>query len=163
MWCGWLGAAAALWLSARAGEWGLLSAWTWTLLAICVAFHWAPVTLSYTMESSYSLGLLVALLLAVWESFRAMLPFWLAGKMTQDLGRVWLAAGLLTVAVETLTPSALPWKFGYTQIDWLWTVQAVDLFGSEWSSLMYFAHAGAILTLCVAAREGTDRLAKFRA
>jgi apolipoprotein N-acyltransferase len=156
VWCGWLGAAGALWLATTAGRWGVLSAWAWSLLAICLAFHWAPATLAYSMKSSDQVGLLVAMVLATWESFRAMLPFWLAGKITKNLATVWAPAAALTVLVETLIPSVFPWKFGYAQIDWLWTVQAVDVFGPEWSSFMYFAHAGAVLTVICTAQRATD-------
>ncbi len=146
--CGWIGGAAALMLSWRLRGWAALG-WTglWAVIAIAIAFHWSPGVLAYTMDSSYSLGVLVFVPLVAWDALRSLLPVWLAGRLAASASSAWLPAGLAAVVIETLLPSVFPWRWGYSQIEWPWTLQAVDLLGPEWSTFMFFAHTGAILAL----------------
>jgi apolipoprotein N-acyltransferase len=160
VWCGWLGAAAALCLACRRSAWpGFFWSSGWALLAVGIAFHWSPDVLAYTMNSGYALGLLVFVPLVLWDATRLMLPIWLAGRLAGSTATSWLPAALLAVAFEVALPCVFPWRWGYSQVAWPWTLQAVDLFGPQWSTFMFFAHAGAILalgqTLYVSLRSGS--------
>ena len=88
---------------------------------------------------------------------RLVLPFWLASRGARDAASMWWLAGLWAVVLEAIVPSVFPWRLGYFQIAWPWTVQAVDLLGPGWATWMAFAHAGALVllgqTLCAAVRE----------
>ncbi|HEX7380395.1 MAG TPA: apolipoprotein N-acyltransferase [Pirellulales bacterium] len=168
VWCGWLGVAGALALAVslppRAGM-----AWMLALygMAVTAAFHWAPSVLAQTMRAGYGWGAAVFVPLVLWEAARAALPFWLAARIVLGqplfngltrsqlrpdaqlpLTAAWWPAALAAVVLESVTPSVFPWRFGQMQIAWPLTIQAVDLFGAQWSTVMEFAHAGAVL--CVA-------------
>lgn len=146
--CAWLGVAAALVIVTRVeGRARFFWIEAVTLIATAIAFHWSPEVFAETMDSSYAVGVAMFLPFLVWDATRAALPFWFAGIFARTPQSAWLPAGLLAVVLEAVVPSVFPWRFGYTQIAWPWTLQAVDLFGPGWSTLMVFAHAGAILFL----------------
>jgi apolipoprotein N-acyltransferase len=148
VWCGWLGAAAALLLASRLPGWsGFCWSSCWALLAVVIAFHWSPRVLAYTMNSSYALGMLVFVPLVLWDATRSVLPIWVAGRLAGSAAAAWLPAALLAVVLEVALPCVFPWCWGYSQVAWPWTLQAVDLFGPQWSTFIFFAHAGAILAL----------------
>jgi apolipoprotein N-acyltransferase len=148
VWCGWLGTAAALLLTTHMNGWvAFCCTASWSFIAIATAFHWAPDVLAYMMKSSYSLGVLTFVPLVMWEGARVTLTYALAGRLASNASSLWLPAGLLAVIVESIFPSLFPWKLGYCQIAWPWTIQAVDVFGPEWSTFMVFAYAGAILSV----------------
>ena len=148
VWCEWLGIAAALELTRRTrGFRGLAILAAWSTLAIAAAFHWSPRVLAYTIDSSYGVGLLVFVPLVVWDAARVALPFWVAVRFARQSRHLWLVAGLLTVVVESVVPSVFPFRLGYTQIHWPLLIQASDIFGPEWPTLVLFAAAGGILTV----------------
>jgi apolipoprotein N-acyltransferase len=148
VWCGWLGIAGALWLATNlTGRGALCCTAGWTFVAIAVAFYWSPEVLAYTMDSGYPLGVAVFVPLALWDVCRATLPIWLAGRVARNPAEAWLPAGMAAVILEFFVPTIFPWRWGYSQVAWPWTIQAVDIFGAEWSTFMVFAYAGAILSL----------------
>jgi apolipoprotein N-acyltransferase len=116
-------------------------------LAVVAAFYWSPKVLAYTMDSSYRLGLLVFVPLALWDATRIALPFLFAAKFARDSNCLWLIAGLFAVVLESVVPSVFPFRLGYTQIHWAWMIQASDLFGPEWPTLALFAMGGAIMAM----------------
>ena len=150
-WCRLDGSGAALGAVFCLGGCGPGPALGWTslcaVIAIAIAFHWSPEVLAYTMESSYRLGVLVFVPLVLWDALRSMLPIWLAGRLAATTQGSWLPAAIAAVVVETVLPSVFPWRWGYMQVAWPWTLQAVDLFGPEWSTFMFFAHTGAMLAI----------------
>lgn len=152
--CGWLGIAGALMLVTRL-PWraGLVCTTAIFVLAISAAFHWAPHALAQSMQSGDGLGLAVFVPLLLWEAARASLPFWLAARLGLQAAAAWLPAALIAVAFESLLPTVFPWRFGYAQIAWPVTIQSVDLFGSEGSTIIEFAHAGTIVCLGTAIVE----------
>lgn len=114
-------------------------------VAIVIAFYWAPGALANQMHRGYIAGLLAFLPLLALDAMRAALPFWIAARWGKHRTAAWFPAGLCAVVSEALFPSVFPWRFGYMQLAWSWTIQAADLFGSSWVSFMLFAHAGALL------------------
>ncbi len=114
---------------------------------MALAFHWSPSVLAYTMDSSYGLGLAVFLPLVLWDALRAALPVWLAGRLATTAAGTWLPAALGAVVVESVLPTVFPWRWGYMQVAWPWTLQAVDLLGPEWSTFSFFAHAGRLVAI----------------
>jgi apolipoprotein N-acyltransferase len=148
VWCGWVGAALALSSASRRSGWAAFC-WTgcWALLAIAIAFHWSPAVLAYTMDSSYQMGLLVFIPLVLWDAARSMLPFWLATRLSGRASTSWLPAAVIAVITEVTLPCVFPWRWGYSQVEWPCTLQAVDLFGPEWSTFMFFAYAGAMISI----------------
>ncbi|HET6880949.1 MAG TPA: apolipoprotein N-acyltransferase [Pirellulales bacterium] len=186
VWCGWLGLAAALTLAVRL-PWraGLVCTLTACAIAIILAFYWAPQVLAQTMHAPYGWGVVVFVPLAVWESARAALPFWLAARMAHGsparadggpalasslvppyalsaASMAWLPAALVAVVLESVLPSVFPWRFGQMQVAWPVTIQAVDLLGTEWATVMQFAHAGAVLCVTAASVDAL-RFRRLRA
>jgi apolipoprotein N-acyltransferase len=154
VWCGWLAMAAALLLVPHLrGWWGE----TWSLaaatLAIAIAFHWSPKVLAYAMNTNFEIGLLIAAPIMLWDAARLVVPLWFAARVQPDPLRAWLPAGLFAAGLEALLPAVFPWKFGYSQAAWTPLVQSVDLFGPEFATLVFYAHAGAIVWLVQAARR----------
>ncbi|MCE9632368.1 MAG: apolipoprotein N-acyltransferase [Planctomycetia bacterium] len=163
VWCGWIGVSAALLLVMQIrGWWGE----AWTLVgaatALTIAFHWTPEVLAYAMNTGYPGGLLFAAPIVLWDAVRLALPFWFAARVTNDPLAAWWPAGLAAAATEAFMPAVFPWKLGYSQIAWPFLVQSADLFGAEFSTLVFFAHAGAIAWL-VAVLTGRDRLGRTAA
>lgn len=151
VWCGWLGVAAALAITTRL-PWlaGLRFNFAWSCLALAVAFYWAPHALAQTMRASSAWGIAVFAPLVLWEAVRAALPFWLAVRLGVKATTAWFPAALIAVVLESVLPGVFPWRFGYVQVAWPLTIQTVDLFGTEWATLMVFAHAGVIVWLSAA-------------
>lgn len=144
----WIGLAAGLallpMLRGWRGEFWTLAAAT---AAIATAFHWAPKVLAYSMDTSLGVALLISIPIILWDACRLALPFWTAARLTSDPRSAWLPAALAACAVEAIMPGVFPWKLGYSQIAWPALVQAVDLFGPEWSTFVVFAHAGLLVWL----------------
>jgi apolipoprotein N-acyltransferase len=152
VWCEWVGVAAALLAIGHVRGWrGELWALATATAALAIAFHWTPEVLAYAMNSERSLGLLVAVPLVLWDATRLVLPFWFAARVAADPLRAWLPAGVLAAALEGFVPSVFPWKLGYSQIAWPPLVQAADLFGAEVTTIVLYAHAGALAWLLHAA------------
>jgi len=148
VWSGWVAMAAALMLVPRLrGWWGE----TWSLaaatLAIAIAFHWSPRVLAYTMNTSFLIGLAIAAPIMLYDAARLVVPLWFAARVQPDPLRAWLPAGLLAAGLEAVLPAVFPWKFGYSQAAWTPLVQSVDLLGPEFATLVFYAHAGAIVWL----------------
>ena len=158
VWCEWIGLAAALVLVRRIrGWWG--EAWTLVTaaLALAIAFHWTPTVLAYAMNADHAVGLMFAAPIVLWDAVRLALPFWFAARVTRDPAAAWWPAGLAAVAVEAFMPAVFPWKLGYSQIAWPHLVQSMDLLGPELSTLVLFAHAGAIAWLVTMLTAGEGR------
>jgi apolipoprotein N-acyltransferase len=146
VWCAWLGVAGGLALARRIrGVRGSLATLAWSTIAVAIAFHWSPRALAYSMDSIYPVGLLVFAPLLLWDAARMALPFLLAAKLVRRSSHLWLVAGLLSVVLESVVPSVFPFRLGYAQLHWPWLIQASDLFGPEWPTMVIFAIAGAIL------------------
>jgi apolipoprotein N-acyltransferase len=153
VWCGWLGAAAALLAVERIrGWWGEGCAFAGAAFALAIAFHWTPKSLAAAMEADYSRGVWVAIPIILWDAIRLAAPFWFAGRIGARPTSAWLPAGLAACALEAVWPSVFPWKLGYSQVAWPWLVQSVDLLGPEAATFAFFAHAGAIVWLLHATR-----------
>ena len=149
--CEWLAVAAALLLVNHLRGWlgetcMLLAAAT----GLGIAFHWAPKVLAFSMRTNDEIGLLFAIPIVLWDAARLALPFWCVGRLVRDPRNAWLPAALVAVATEAVLPGVFPWKLGYSQIAWPVTIQAADIFGSEWSTFVLYAHAGAIVSLVMA-------------
>lgn len=142
-WCGWLGIALGLYLVTRPGwiaSWWMT--WLWGTLALTIAFHWSPGAMAYTLGSSYTVGLAVAVPFLIWDGLRLALGYWLAALVTRDVRLVWIPAALSSMALESAMPSVFPWRLGLTQLAVPWLVQPVAIFGAGWTTLIAFAHAG---------------------
>ncbi|MFM8292589.1 MAG: apolipoprotein N-acyltransferase [Planctomycetia bacterium] len=131
-----------------AGEVACLLAAT---LTVAIAFHWLPVTLAGVMETSRAIGFAFAVPIVAWDALRLAVPLWCAARLVRDPRDAWLPAALAAVVAEVALPSVFPWKIGSTMAAWPLTVQAVDLFGAEWSTFVLFAHAGLLVALVVTA------------
>jgi len=145
VWCSWIGVAAALAFTPHLTGRSRIC-WTayWSILAIGAAFHWSPDVLAYTMDSSYQLGLAVYVPFVLWDAARLAIPFLIAARWGSSANQ-WLFAALATVVLEAITPVVFPWRLGYSQIAWPWTIQGVEVFGPSWTSIILFAHAGLLL------------------
>jgi apolipoprotein N-acyltransferase len=53
-------------------------------------------------------------------------------------------------------PAVFPWKLGYAQVAWPVVVQSVDLFGPEFATFTFFAHAGTVAWVIHAAARGAE-------
>jgi apolipoprotein N-acyltransferase len=122
---------------------GLLAA----ILALSIAFHWAPGALAHAMGTNEAIGLAFTVPIVVWDALRVVAPFWLAARVADDPRDAWLPAALTAVVTEAVMPAIFPWKLGFTLLAWPVAVQAVDLCGTEWSTFVLFAHAGAVVAL----------------
>lgn len=141
---GWIGVAGGLaFASGRRGwraELGVLAACS---LAITIAFHWTPEALAGAMRSTTLVGFAFAAPIIVWDACRLALPFWIAGRLTDDPRVAWLPAAFTAVVTEGIMPSVFPWKFGYAQLAWPVTVQSAALVGPEGPTFTFFATVGA--------------------
>ena len=144
--CGLFAIACGLFMVTRTGY---LSSfwvtWLWSSVAIAAAFHWSPAAMAYTLSSEFGLGLLVATPLILWDGLRMALGYWLAARLTRDVRTIWFSAALTTMACEFLMPSVFPWKMGFMLLSWPWMIQAVDVFGSAWTTFIGFASAGLLI------------------
>ncbi|NDC62879.1 MAG: apolipoprotein N-acyltransferase [Planctomycetia bacterium] len=132
--CEWLAVAAALLMVDRLRGWlGEACILLAAVTGLAIAFHWAPKVLAYSMRTTYEIGLLFAIPIVLWDAARLALPFWCAGRLVRDPRNAWLPAALVAVATEAVAPGVFPWKLGYSQIAWPVTIQAADIFGSEWA------------------------------
>jgi apolipoprotein N-acyltransferase len=127
------------------------------ILSLSIAFHWAPKVLAHAMDTSDSLGLAFTVPIVIWDALRLVAPFWFAARLVRDPRNAWLPAALVAVVTEAVLPSVFPWKLGYTLVAWPVTIQAVDLFGPEWSTFVLFAHAGAVIGALAALLVGAGR------
>ncbi|MFM8890469.1 MAG: apolipoprotein N-acyltransferase [Planctomycetia bacterium] len=147
-WSEWIGLAAALLLVRRIRGWW---AEAWTLAgataALAIAFHWTPKVLAYAMNTDEGTAFLFATPIVLWDALRLAFPLCFAARVVRDPVSAWWPAGLAAAALEAAMPAIFPWKLGYSQIGWPVLVQSVDLFGPEFSTLVLFAHAGAIVWL----------------
>lgn len=143
--CGWAGITLALALSTQAGLASrLLVIWCWCSISVGMAFHWSPAAMAYTLSSGIFLGLLVTIPLVLWDGLRMALGLWIAARITKDIRFHWLAAAACFITLEYLMIGVFPWKIGYIQLSMPWTIQAVDIFGPSYPTLVLFAVAGAI-------------------
>lgn len=154
VWCGWIGVAIALRI-ATTGSGRARFGWPAyaVLLALVLAFHWAPQTLASQMQVGYAVGLVAFLPLLALDVVRAALPFWWVSRIGVSTAAAWLPAGCCAVVAEALVPTVFPWRYGYGQLAWPWTIQLADAFGAPGLTLLVFAHAGAVLVLIEAARR----------
>jgi hypothetical protein len=142
-WSAWVGVAAALLLAGRArGWWGEFWTIAGATAAIAAAFHWTPKVLAFALDAPDWVGLSVAAPIVLWDALRLAAPILFVARLRTDPLAAWLPAGLLAVVLEATMPAVFPWKLGYAQIAWPWLVQAADLFGPEFSTLVLYAHAG---------------------
>ncbi|GAB5406927.1 MAG: hypothetical protein Aurels2KO_51580 [Aureliella sp.] len=118
-----------------------------TVLALVIAFYWSPQAMAYAMDASVPAGLGVTLVIVAFEALRITLPILLAARITANTSLRWLAAGLLAVAAETWMPSVFPWRLGYPLLAFPVLVQASDLLGPGFPTLLSFAIAGLMLHL----------------
>jgi apolipoprotein N-acyltransferase len=116
-----------------------------TALALAIAFHWAPVVLTRTLDTTLPVGFLVTIPIIFWDAIRLALPFWFIGRTARDPLWAWLPGGLVAAFAEWIVPGVFPWKLGYSQIGWPVVVQSADLFGPEFTTLVAFAHGGVLL------------------
>ena len=133
-------------------------------VALAGAFHWAPVLLAGAMQAHWSLGVLAAAPLVLWDAARMSLPFWCVARIVRDPRDAWLPAALAAVAAEAVVPGVFPWKIGYSQIGWPLAIQAADLFGPETPSFVLFAHSGVLVAVVAAAvlwRRGVRGMARL--
>ena len=147
-WCGWLAIAFGLTLATRRGwiaSWWMT--WLWSTLALGLAFYWSPAAMAYTLDSGWGLGFAVALPFLVWDGLRLAAGYWLAARLTREVTVIWLPAGLIAMALEWALPSVFPWRLGLPQLALPWLVQAADLWGGGWTTLIAFAHAGLLLSV----------------
>jgi apolipoprotein N-acyltransferase len=145
-WSAWVGVAAALLLAGRArGWWGEFWTIAGATAAIAAAFHWTPKVLAFALDAPDWVGLSVAAPIVLWDALRLAAPILFVARLRTDPLAAWLPAGLLAVVLEATMPAVFPWKLGYSQIAWPWLVQAVDLFGPEFSTLVLYAHAGLLV------------------
>lgn len=144
-----LGTASALLLVASGGRagsfWGL---WLMSSLSIAIAFHWSPAAMAYSLGSEYWLGLLVTIPFVLWDALRLTLGLWLAGKFTKRLDEIWLVSMGWTILLESFLPSVFPWIHGYPWLHFPFLVQAIDVFGPSWTTVIDFAMAGVTLVSC---------------
>jgi apolipoprotein N-acyltransferase len=146
--CAWLGVAALLALVTGQRGWrGEALPLVVGVIALGIAFHWAPEVLAEAMKKPSAVGFAAIVPIVLWDACRLAVPFWIVSRTVSDPRDAWLPAGLAAVAAEAGLASVFPWKLGYTQIAWPILVQAADVGGAEWPTFMVFAHAGAILAL----------------
>lgn len=146
--CGLLAIATGLFLVTRTNYLG--SFWftlIWTTISIASAFHWSPAAMAYTLSSEFGLGLLVAAPLILWDGLRMTLCYWLAARLTRDVRTIWFAAAITTLSVEQFMPTVFPWRMGFMVLPWPWLIQAVDVFGSAWTTFIAFASAGLLISV----------------
>ena len=154
VWCGWLGVAVALALAVRLPKRaGLLCTIAMAATALVGAFYWAPEVLADTMRAGYPWGVVVFVPLVLWEAVRAALPLWLAARLELPATAAWFPTAIIAVVLESLVPSIFPWRYGYMQVGWPVIVQSVDLLGTEWATVLEFAHAGALFYVGAAVLE----------
>lgn len=143
MWISWLGLACGMWLATAPGPWSRLwCLWIWATVSIGIAFHWSADAMTYTLSSEYWLGCLVALPLILWDGLRLALGYWLGARCSSRPQLVWLSTAACTILLEEFMPSVFPWRLGMMQLPSPWWLQAVDVFGAGWSTLLAFAVAG---------------------
>ncbi len=144
--CEWIGLAIPLLFIKRLKGWGGESAALLTAFgALAIAFHWTPRVLAYSLDTTWEIALLVAAPIIMLDALRLAAPFLLAARCGATPLQAWLPAGLFAVVVESIMPAVFPWKHGYSQIHWYPLIQSADLFGSEFTTLLAFAHAGVIV------------------
>ena len=100
--------------------------------------------MAYTLSSGIGLGFLVATPLIMWDGLRMALGYSIAAHVTKDIRYQWLAAATCAIALEYAMPGVFPWKIGCVLLPIPWTIQAVDIFGPSFSTLVVFALAGMI-------------------
>jgi apolipoprotein N-acyltransferase len=145
VWLGVIGVILALWLSTRVGfTSSLLVTWLWCTCSVGIAFHWSPATMAYTLSSGIGLGILVAAPLIMWDGLRMALGYWIAARVTKDIRYQWLAAATCAIVLEYAMPGVFPWKIGCVLLPIPWSIQAVDIFGPSFSTLVVFAIAGMV-------------------
>jgi apolipoprotein N-acyltransferase len=145
VWLGIIGVILALTLSTRSGvAANPLVTWLWCSCSVGLAFHWSPATMAYTLSSGIGLGILVATPLIMWDGLRMALGYLIAARITKDIRFHWLAAAACSITLEYTMPGVFPWKIGCVLLPIPWTIQAVDIFGPSYSTLVVFAMAGAI-------------------
>lgn len=160
---GWLGIGCALYLSVAGGRLGgFWVTWLWASLAIGTAFHWSPATMAYTISSGYGLGLAVAMPLILWDGLRLALGYWIAARCTNELRLIWLPAAIVTMLLEQFMPGVFPWRLGFMQLDWPWWLQAVDIFGSSWSTFIAFATAGLLIQIALTCKQALASVRHLR-
>ena len=146
VWLEWVGVAVPLLVIDRIRGWrGEAWVLAGAMLALAIAFHWAPKVLAYAMGTEESIGLLFTAPIILWDAVRLSLPIWFAARVTRDPLAAWWPAALAAVTIEGFMPAVFPWKLGYSQIAWPHLIQSADLFGPEVTTLILFAHAGAIV------------------
>ncbi len=155
----WFGVASGLFLAMSLKPYNSLwCMWIWSSLAIGIAFHWSPDAMTYTLSSEYWLGFLVALPLILWDGLRLALGYWLGARVCNRPQWIWLSTALCTILLEEFMPGVFPWRLGMMQLSWSWWLQAVDIFGAGWSTLVSFAVVGFFYNLfhyLVTARESS--------
>jgi apolipoprotein N-acyltransferase len=148
-WLGWLGLGGFLYFNRYALErrtilWPSL----YSLVALGIAFHWAPAAMAYTMDASLSLATVVVIPILSAEVVRLALPFIMPGprKPSQFVMLlptwVWLAA--FAVALETVVPAVFPWRLGYLQSGAPLLNQLVPLLGPGITTVSAFAMAALV-------------------
>ncbi|MFM7207146.1 MAG: apolipoprotein N-acyltransferase [Planctomycetaceae bacterium] len=146
--CGLGGATIAVLLAAGRRGWRheaavLLGA----VVALAIAFHWAPAAVADVLGSSRAAGLAFVAPILAWDACRLALPLCVAGRLARDPRSAWLPAALGAVAAEELLPAVFPWKIGSFQAAWPVVMQSADLLGAEAPTFAAFATAGALLVV----------------
>jgi apolipoprotein N-acyltransferase len=170
---GWFGAALALHVMGNSKQtlMKFLGFYVSSCLMMSIAFYWSPAAMAYTLSSDLWLGYLVTFPLVAWEGLRLTLSFWLGAAFTKDKRFLWLSVSCTAILLEYAMPSVFPWKLGLTQLSLPWLLQGIDIFGSSYSTMVFFALAGlvqstaaAIITVRFRKEKGLqDNFSSFRA
>ena len=107
------------------------------VISMSVAFHWTPASLAFNMGTSALVGFLVAFPILLWEASKYAICFWLPHRMGISNGWYWIAVTLGLVCIEQFLPSIFPYRFGYLLLETPILVQAVDLLGNSFSTVVF--------------------------
>lgn len=139
----------AIWLKMQFRDGSLLkrsvSQYFSSVLALSIAFFWAPDAMAYAMDASFWAGLGVAFMVVSFEALRITLPIVAGCQLARSARAAWFASGLLAVVVETWFPSVFPWRLGYPLVEMPMLVQAADFLGPSFPTFLTFTIAGVVI------------------
>lgn len=159
----WAGQIALIWLAATsrpkaAFAYGVIVG----SVGIGCSFYWGIEALRLTVDASPAVALLVYAVLVAIEA----VAFGLFGCVVsiaagRGLRYFWLIP-CAWVAIEHWFPRIFPWKFGYSQLEWLALVQIAELVGSVGIGFVATAIAAVPTALVLGWRASSRRIDEWR-